>query len=223
MCTSLPRLKDPTLQSARIMTAGCFAALLTIALGLGAVATCVRASSNPPPETRALGQRLHELFAAAYPADEPGAAVIVQQGSEVLLRRGYGLADLEMGVPITPEMVFRIGSVTKQFTAVAVLLLASEGTLDLDASLRHWLPDYPEPGASATLRQLLTHTAGIPDYTSDPDFWSTACLDRGPDELIAGWKDRPLDFAPGSSWSYSSSGYVLLGRIIEVASGRSCQ
>jgi CubicO group peptidase (beta-lactamase class C family) len=202
------------------MAAAYRAILLAAAWGLAAAATSVATVSSTPPESAALGRRLDALFAAAYPADGPGAAVIVQRGEEVLLRRGYGLADLEMGVPIAPEMVLRIGSVTKQFTAVAVLLLASEGRLDLDAPLRVWLRDYPEPGAAATLRQLLTHTAGIPDYTNDPGFWKTACLDRGPDELIAGWKDKPLDFPPGTGWNYSSSGYILLGRVIEAASGR---
>lgn len=221
MCRSRSRNRAPAGRFIMILAAGCLAILGGVTRGLATTAVSPAATSNGPIDSVGVGERLEALFADAYAADEPGAAVIVQRGGEVLLRQGYGLADLEMGVPIAPPMVFRIGSLTKQFTAVAVLLLASEGTVDLDAPLRRWLPDYPEPGASATLRQLLTHTAGIPDYTRDPAFWKTACLDRGPDELIGGWKNQPLDFPPGTSWNYSSSGYILLGKVIEVASGRS--
>jgi len=166
-----------------------------------------------------LTTQLDALFVAAYPPDEPGAAVRVQRGDEVLLRKGYGMADLELGVPVAPDMVFHLCSITKQFTAVAVLMLASEGKIDLDAPLVRYLPDYPQPGASATIHQLLTHTAGIPDYTSDPEFWATACQDQELDELIATWKDESLDFPSGTDWRYSNSGYVLLGKVIEVTSG----
>jgi D-alanyl-D-alanine carboxypeptidase len=172
-----------------------------------------------PTDAAALTARLDALFATVYPPDEPGAAVRVQRGGQTLLRKGYGMADLELGVPIAPDLVFQLCSITKQFTAVAVLMLAAEGKLDLDAPLGRYVPDYPQPGASATLHQLLTHTAGIPSYTDAPGFWDTACQDRKLDELIATWKDKPLDFPPGTNWHYSNSGYVLLGKVIETVSG----
>ena len=164
-------------------------------------------------------RRLDAMFREAYPADGPGAAVRVQRGDAVLLRQGYGLADVELGVPIEPDMVFRLGSITKQFTATAVMMLAAEGKVDLDAPLSAYLPDYPQPGASASLDQLLHHTAGIPSYTSRPSFWDGVRRDLSVDEMIALWKDDPLDFPPGSHWSYSNSGYFLLGAVIEKVSG----
>ncbi len=185
----------------------------------GAVSAAPAGAAVSPGADEDLSARLEALFAAAFPADEPGAAVRVQRGSEPVLRKGYGLADLELGVPVAPDMVFHLCSITKQFTAVAVLMLAAEGRLDLDASLGRYLPDYPQPGASATIQQLLTHTAGIPGYTTNPDFWKTACQDRALDELIATWLGEPLDFPPGTDWNYSNSGYVLLGKVIEVVSG----
>jgi len=204
---------------------------LLAALGvpaLGAAQTTALASAAPSstaatPTAAELHASLDALFAAAYPADEPGAAVLVKRGDEILLRSGYGMANLELGVPVAPDMVFRIGSVTKQFTAVGILLLQAEGKLSLDDRLGDRLPGYPEPGASVTLRQLLTHTSGVPSYTGLPDFWKTSRDDLSGDEMLAMWKDLPLDFAPGSSWHYSNSGYFLLGLVIEKTSGQSYQ
>jgi len=190
-------------------------------------APATREAASAAPETSRvspgagddLTARLDALFTAAYRPDEPGAAVRVQRGNEALLRKGYGMADVELDVSASPDMVFQLCSVTKQFTAVAVLKLAAEGQIDLDAPLQRYLPDYPPPGAAATIHQLLTHTAGIPSYTSDPAFWRAACQPRELDELIATWRNEPLDFPPGTDWNYSNSGYVLLGKVIEVVSG----
>lgn len=192
-------------------------ALLATASPLGAAAPAPAAE----PSAAGLAARLDALFAAAYPADQPGAAVLVQRGDEVLLRRGYGMADLEMGVAIDPTMVFRLGSVTKQFTAAAVLRLAGEGKLALADPIGRHLPGYPEAQAGVTIEQLLTHTGGIPSYSSFPEFWLTKSLDHTVDEMIATWRDRPLDFAPGTRWTYSNSGYFLLGALIEKVSGKS--
>lgn len=192
---------------------------LTLAAASSAESATPETSAVSPADTADLTARLDALFSAAYSPDGPGAAVRVQRGNEVLLRRGYGMADLELGVPVAPDMVFHLCSITKQFTAVAVLMLAAEAKIDLDAPLGRYVPDYPAPGASATIHQLLTHTSGIPSYTEDPGFWETACVDRGLDQLIASWKDHPLDFLPGTDWHYSNSGYVLLGKVVEVVSG----
>ncbi len=175
------------------------------------------AGAAPVPE---LPNRLDTMFREAYPADQPGAAVLVQLGDETVLRQAYGMADVELGVPLQPEMIFRLGSVTKQFTAVAVLMLAAEGKVDLDARVDAYLTDFPEPGAAATVAQLLTHTSGIHSYTDDPDFWQTMAVDKSLDDLIATWRDTPLDFQPGDDWRYSNSGYVMLGKVIEAASGQ---
>ena len=164
---------------------------------------------------------LDAAFAAAYPADGPGAAVLVEKGGEVILRRGYGMADLELGVPIAPEMVFRLGSITKQFTAAAILLLVEEGKLALDDTVGGRLAGYSGPAAPVTLRQLLTHTGGVPSYTDVPEYLAGMREDQTVEEMIARFRDKPLDFEPGTGWHYSNSGYFLLGAIIEEVSGES--
>jgi len=171
----------------------------------------------------AAGQVASDLDAIAssyYPATEPGAAVLVTKDGEVLLRKGYGLADLEQGIPIEPDMVFRIGSVTKQFTAAAILLLEEEGKLSVEDDLRKHLPDYPTSGRAITIAQLLTHTSGIRSYTDMPDFGKRMREDMSVEEIIALFRDEPLGFEPGEKYAYNNSGYVLLGAIIEKASGK---
>lgn len=152
-----------------------------------------------------------------------GFAIGIVENGRVRLARGYGLADLETRTPVTNRTVFRIGSVTKEFTAAAVLLLAERGRLSLDDRLAKFLPAFPRAG-QVTLRQLLTHTSGIRNYTSVPDFMTAvAPRDMPADALIAyiAGAAPVYDFAPGTSWSYSNSGYFLLGAVIEKASGQS--
>lgn len=150
-----------------------------------------------------------------------GFALAVMRDDRVVLARGYGMADLEQRTPATADTVFRIGSITKEFTAAAVLKLAEAGKLSLDDPLAKYLPTFPR-GGEVTLRQLLLHTSGIADYTSAPGFLALSPREFTTDEmtaLIAGAK--PLyDFAPGTAWRYSNSGFFLLGRVIEQASGQ---
>ena len=166
-----------------------------------------------------LFQPLDALLTSTYKPQEPGAAAIVVKDGQTLLRKGYGLANVELGVPIQPEMVFRIGSVTKQFTSAAVLLLEQDGKLKRDDEITRFLPDYPTKGRHITIEHLLTHTSGIKPYTSLPEFWKTQALDATLEELIGAFKDQPMDFAPDEKYAYNNSGYVLLGAIIEKASG----
>lgn len=154
-------------------------------------------------------------------ADGPVAslAIGVKRGSDLLLVRGYGLADLELGARATAETVYRIGSVTKQFTAAAVMQLVEAGKIGLDDPMTKYLPDYPTQGHTVTIRHLLTHTSGIKSYTSLEGWRSTLTLERTDDELVALFKDESVDFAPGEEWLYNNSGFYLLGMIIERASG----
>ncbi len=161
------------------------------------------------------------MFAEAYPASGPGAAVIVVQDGKPVLRKGYGLAEIELGVPIRPDMVFRIGSVTKEFTSACVLILAEQGKLRLDDDLTKYLPDYPTGGRKITIEQLLTHTSGIHSYTDDPTFWAGRMReDLTLPQLIASFQSAPFDFEPGTRWHYDNSGYVLLGAILEKVTGK---
>jgi D-alanyl-D-alanine carboxypeptidase len=159
---------------------------------------------------------------SSYPADGPGAAVIVVDHGKMAYAGGQGLADVPATRKITPATVFRLGSLTKQFTASVILQLEQEGKLSLSDPVSRFLPDYPEPGAGATIEQLLNHTAGIKNYTEIPT-WMLSAHRAEPvttAQLIAVFKNEPADFAPGTSWHYSNSGYVLLGAIIEKITGR---
>lgn len=159
---------------------------------------------------------------AAWAADAPGAAVVVVDDGKIVYQRGRGLADVEGGRPIAPDTVFRIGSITKQFAAAVILQLVDEGKLSLDDPLSKFLPDYPKPGADATVRQLLNHTSGIQSYTSIPGWISEANTNRPytTAEMIAVFKDLPAVSPPGQAWAYNNSGYVLVGAIIEKVTGK---
>jgi CubicO group peptidase (beta-lactamase class C family) len=147
--------------------------------------------------------------------------VMVTQHGEPVYARGFGHADREKGIPNGPDTTFRIGSLTKQFTAVAILQLQEQGKLSVEDTVRKHLPDYPETGDKITIHQLLTHTAGIPEYTAGPDFWeTTAKKEHSVEQLLDLFKDKPLQFEPGEEYRYSNSGYVLLGAIIEAVSGQ---
>ncbi len=180
-----------------------------------------RAQVAPATQGDPLGQTLDAMLTKLYPKDAPGAAVIAVRDGKTVLRKGYGMADLELGVPIQPDMVFRIGSMTKQFTAVAILMLVEEGKLAVSDPITKFLPDYPTGGKTITVEHLLTHTSGIKSYTDMPDFLANIRKDYKVQELIDHFKGEPMDFAPGERYQYDNSGYFLLGAIIEKASGMS--
>jgi CubicO group peptidase (beta-lactamase class C family) len=147
--------------------------------------------------------------------------VLVARDSEVILSKGYGMANLELEVPNTPTTKFRLGSVTKQFTAAAILLLEERGKLKVDDRLRTYFPEAPMAWDRITIYNLLTHTSGIPNFTSFADYSSIKLTARTAGDSVAAFRDRPLDFGPGEKYSYSNSGYLALGAIIEKASGQS--
>ena len=150
-----------------------------------------------------------------------GLSIAVESKGRRVVSRGWGFANLELGVPATERTLYRIGSVTKQFTAAAILRLVETGRLRLDQDLGELLPGFPTQGHRVTVQHLLTHTSGIFSYTSlGPDFWEkTTRLELTPGEVLDLFKDRPFDFAPGEKWSYSNSGYHLLGMILEKIGG----
>lgn len=173
----------------------------------------------PGPEAA----RVDSVFADVDGTREPGCAVGVRREGRVVLARGYGMANLEHGVPIGPSTVFRIGSVSKQVTAAAVLLAARDGELSLDDPVRRWLPELPRRNPPATVRHLLHHTSGIRDYLGlmalsgkrERDYYT----DEEVLEMLA--RQRGSNFPAGSEHLYSNSGYFLLGKIVRAASGRS--
>lgn len=149
-----------------------------------------------------------------------GLSIAVGRGDQVVFSKGFGKADLEFGVPVDKDTMFRIGSVTKQFSAAAVMKLVEQGKLSLDDTLGTLMPEFPEACHKITLRQLLNHTSGMWSYTSDGKFMTRdASLELTPTEMIALFKDHALDFEPGTGWSYSNSAYYLIGEIVAKASG----
>jgi CubicO group peptidase (beta-lactamase class C family) len=163
--------------------------------------------------------RMEQVLQAAAVDNKFMGAVLVAQGDTILLDKGYGSANLEWNIPNTPETRFRIGSLTKQFAAAAILLLEERGKLKLDDLIKTYYPDAPAGWDKVTLFNLLTQTSGIPDYTDAPDFGDMMKLQRTPQQLIATVRDKTLDFAPGEKFAYSNSNYVLLSRVIEKAGG----
>jgi CubicO group peptidase (beta-lactamase class C family) len=148
-------------------------------------------------------------------------AVLVGRDGKIIFEKGYGLADEEWGAPNSPTTKFRIASLTKQFSAACILLLQERGLLHVEDPISRYLSGLPEAWQSITVHQLLTHTSGIHNYTDSPQMKKLDRTGATPRELIALVEDRPLDFKPGTKWSYSNTGYILLGMIIEKLSGQS--
>jgi CubicO group peptidase (beta-lactamase class C family) len=162
------------------------------------------------------------FLASAYPADGPGASIVVSDHGKIVYAATRGLADIEKKTPITPETVFRIGSITKQFSAAVLLQLVAEGRVALDDPLSKFFPDYPG-AAGITVRHLLTHTSGIASYTALPGFMaSEANTNRAytTEQLMALVRDVPAEAKPGAEHSYNNSGYILVGALIEKITGK---
>ena len=168
-----------------------------------------------------IAEKIDKLLNQYYKPDEPGAAVIAVKKGKVVFRKTYGMADMELGVRMEPEMVFAVGSATKSFTALAVLMLAERGKLSLDDEITKFLPDYPTQGQKITIRHLLSHTSGIKRLHSMKTYFERIREDISKEDLIGFFKDEPMEFAPGDKFSYCNSGYHLLGLIIEKVSGQS--
>ncbi|MBN2346436.1 MAG: serine hydrolase [Candidatus Aminicenantes bacterium] len=178
-------------------------------------------AARVPGDEAQLAKEIDAVMSQIYKPGEPGATVIVRRGGKTLFRKGYGLANLELGVPIEPDMAFRLGSITKQFTAVAVLMLAERGQLSLGDEIGKYIPDFPTGSNKVTIEHLLAHTSGIRSYTNMEEWLPLWRKDMTPQEIIAMSKDKPFEFTPGEHWNYNNSGYVMLGAIIEKVSGMS--
>ena len=165
-----------------------------------------------------LDAQIDKLIAEKYTVDGPGGAILVSQKGKIIYQKGFGKASIELNVNNSPDNVFEIGSITKQYTAVCILMLEEQGKLKVTDAIEKYLPDYPR-GNEITIHQLLTHIAGVVNYTALPEWTKVWREDKTVDEMIAFFKDKPLDFEPGAHWNYSNSGYILLGAIIEKISG----
>jgi CubicO group peptidase (beta-lactamase class C family) len=164
-------------------------------------------------------QRADQLM-QKYQGNVPGASLLVLREGKALVSRSYGMANMEQHTAAAPDTNYRLASVSKQFTAAAILLLAEDGKLKLDDSIRHWLPSLPATTDKVTLRQLLSHTGGLIDYE---DLMSASTTEQLDDQDVLRMLSATSKsyFAPGAAYRYSNSGYVLLGLVVEKASGES--
>lgn len=193
--------------------------LLSIAISIACLPPTA-AWAEIPASKASVTRYTEQMMADFYRADAPGAAVLVARGDEILYRGARGLADVKSGVPLTPDSVFRIGSISKQFAAAGLLKLVEAGKLSLDDPLSKFLPDFPN-GKHITVLELLNHTSGVKDYTHIAA-WRAGPLEKDVStaQLIASFKDAKPDFAPGDDWAYDNSGYALVGAVIEAVSGQ---
>jgi CubicO group peptidase (beta-lactamase class C family)/uncharacterized protein YneR len=179
---------------------------------------------NGQPTSKAdaeLFGKVDKLLADMYKPNETGATALIARKGTVIYKKAFGMANLELNVPMQVDNVFRIGSISKQFTAVAILQLLEQGKLGLQDDIKKFIPDYPTHGYTITVEQLLSHTSGIKSYT-DMKEWDDQVRrkDFTPAALVDYFKNQPMDFPPGTKWQYNNSGYVLLGFIIEKVSGK---
>ncbi len=187
----------------------CLAGLLLVSQSTALAATPAAASTGLEEAVDAIADE------AVASGSAVGLSIGIAKGDKILLAKGYGVADIELAVPATKETVYRIGSITKQFTAAAILLLVEDKRISLDDPITRFLPDYPAGDHKITIRHLLQHTSGIKSFTSLPSYRKEIRKDTSHEEIIDRFKDIPLNFAPGEKFRYCNSGYYLLGVIVE--------
>lgn len=213
------------MRTKQIKTLSSYVGLAALLLVVACSQPAPSGETDVPVETEAVSSlevAANDILAAAYPEDGPGVAAIITKNNETVYLGTMGMADIEAGIPIAEDTVFRLASITKQIAAATLLLLAEDGTVDLDAPISTYLPDYPEPGASIPVRRLLNHTSGIPSYTGIPGWMveENTSREHTTAEMIEIFADLPLDFEPGEQFAYNNSGYVLVGAVIEAATGQ---
>ena len=170
--------------------------------------------------TKQLTAEFDKMLSEKFKPGETGCAALVAKNGQIIYRKAFGMADIELNVPMQPDMVFRIGSITKQFTAVAILQLMEQGKLSLQDDITKFIPDYPTQAYTITIEHLLTHTSGIKSLTNIPELEKYNKTDMKPGEVIDLFKNQPMEFAPGTKYNYNNSGFFLLGFIIEKVSGK---
>ncbi|HTE29529.1 MAG TPA: serine hydrolase [Chryseolinea sp.] len=177
-----------------------------------------------PAQDGQLARDLDQLIAGRLADIAPGCAVLVTKKGRTVYKKGFGYANLELRVPTKPDMVFRIGSVTKQYTAIAILQLVEQGKIALRDSFQKFIPSFPYKGHTITIENLLTHTSGVVDYeVLDAHIPNAIRIEFPAKYVVDSLANYPLEFTPGAKYHYSNSNYFLLGQIIEAVSGKSYQ
>jgi CubicO group peptidase (beta-lactamase class C family) len=174
------------------------------------------------PNDTILSNAVDSLLTALFKVDQPGCVVLIAKKGQVIYKKAYGSADLELKVAMRPDMIFRLGSITKQYTAVAILQLVEQGKISLQDSIQKFIKSFPYKGHIITIENLLTHTSGIIEYQKldihIPYSWR---IDFPPKQIVDSLATQPLEFSPGTKFSYSNSNFFLLGYIIQIVSGMS--
>ena len=187
--------------------------LIFIFLGFCFFVVNTKAASD---ENRHLTIKLDSILSKHFKPDAPGCAVLVSRKEQIVYRKAFGMADLELNVAMQADMVFEIASITKEFTAIAIMQLVEQGKINLEDPIEKYIPDYPTHGYKITIGHLLSNTSGIKDYGEmkqlNPKIWR---VDHTPTDFIAFFKKEEMEFAPGRQYKYSNSGFFLLGCIIE--------
>ena len=203
-----------------------FIAAATLLFGIFSLSATPSPAAQLPREN--VEKKLNAMFSGITSANEPGLAVLVQKDGKAIFEQGYGARDLRTNPPIDAQTNFRLASLTKQFTAMAVMLLVHDGKLSYDETLAEIFSEFPQYGRAITIRNLLNHTSGLPDYEDLMDteekskgrnVWSPEHQIRDAEVLQLLEKATRGKFAPGTKWEYSNSGYVLLGLIVSKVSG----
>lgn len=213
-----------------LLRAGGFVKIIAAVALLFAVFFPAAFSSSAAQASRGIvDKKIDAIFAGVTSREEPGFAVLVTKNGEIIFERGYGVRDLRRKAPIDTQTNFRLASVTKQFTAMAIMLLIHDGRLRYDETLTEIFPEFPSYGKSITIRNLLNHTSGLPDYedlmdaeekTKGQNIWSPEHQIRDAEVLRLLENASQGKFAPGTKWEYSNSGYVLLGLVVSKVSGQ---
>lgn len=193
-----------------------------VIIGCSIIAGCVAAEPDAPVDS-VMAQRASLAAAhaiAAYDASGPGASYVISKNENILASGGIGIADLEWGLQNTDETVFRLGSVSKTLTAVAVLQLVEKGLIDLDEMIATYVPDLPKQMGAVTMRQLMSHRSGLAEHARNPDLLPLIWQPVTTQQMIDLQKDQPIDFSPGEDYSYVNFNYVVISHVIEHVTGQ---
>ena len=193
---------------------------LAALIGLCLLITSFVSAQNSSVTTEQIITRADEYMNAAVKVDGFSGSVLIARDGKPIFNKGFGMANIELDVPNSPNTVFLLGSVTKQFTGMSIAMLQERGKLSVNNPLCKYVTDCPAAWQPITIKNLLTHTSGIPNYTSFPDFAKTTVMPITTAEMTDLLKTKPLDFIPNEKYSYSNSGFYMLGVIIEKVSGK---
>ena len=178
------------------------------------------AQTSTAPTADEISRKAEEYMQASVKQEKFSGTILIAKDGKPIISKGYGMANYELETPNTPNTIFRLGSITKQFTAVSIMQLQEKGKLNVNDLICKYLENCPQTWEAITIKNLLTHTSGIPNYTGFEDFEKTAAEPLKSSEVVARFRDKPLDFKPGENYKYSNSAYHLLGIIIEKVSGK---